>query len=301
MGGWLSAVGSALGSSGMSIVNDFSGGWALNSSKESLNKNITKTNLKYQKQYDLWTQAQDKAYEKWYQNYIYDLQNNEYYDLAKKYAENTASWAVKGLKDAGLNPILAAIDGNLSSNLGNAHPASSSGTHSGKSIHGASVSTGGVHSANLAAFSQIRNSAKQMDINEAQSKADLEVKDAQADNLRADAASKSMGNSEWGKNLASVGMLLDSVGLKKPLKELASKATDWLIEQLGTKSESNSGKGLSRSEMLEDRAPDMYDALRSLLESGRRADRASLDRELDRLSREWKKRDKFKNPLILVR
>lgn len=247
--GWLSSVGSALSSGGLNIIGDVSGGWSTNSSKESLNKNVTKTNLKYQKQYDLWTQQQDKSYEKWYQNFIYDLQNEEYYNLAKKYATNSAKWAVQGLKDAGLNPILAAIDGNLSSSMGNAQPASSSGTHSGKSIHGASVSSGGKGAGNLTALSQISQSAKQvenmekqMDINKEQSAADLQVKSAQAENLKADADSKALGNSDWGRNLASVGMVLDSVGLKKPLKELGSHAADWMIRQMGTKQEPSTGK-----------------------------------------------------------
>ncbi len=241
-GSILSGIGSAAGAGGLSLVQDVSGGWSTNSAKESLNKNITKTNLKYQKEYDVWTQEQDKAYEKWYQNFLYDLQSNEYYQLARQYATNTASWAVEGLKKAGLNPVLASLDSNLSSNLGNAQPGSSSGSHSGKSVHGASVGAGGGHAANLTALAQIKNSAKQMEINQQQSKADLEVKDAQAESLRADAASKAVGNSDWGRNLASVGMLLDSVGMKKPIKELGTKAADWLIRQMGTKSEPSTGK-----------------------------------------------------------
>lgn len=303
--GWgsiLSAVGSAALSGGSGLVSDVSGGWAGNSAKESLNKNITKTNLKYQKQYDLWTQEQDKAYEKWYQQYMYNLQSNEYYQLARSYAENTASWAVNGLKKAGLNPVLASIDSNLSSNLGNAQPAASSGSHSGKSVHGANVSTGGRgQGVNLAALSQIENSAKQMDINKEQSKADLEVKEAQAENLRADAASKSVGSSEWGKNLASVGMLLDSVGLKKPLKELASKATDWMINQLGTKAQPNSAQGLSREEMVMQDAPDFWDAMESVLNRGEPASKKSVLEELEKLRKDYKRKNFQKDPLLFVR
>lgn len=113
--------------------------WLTNSSRESLNKNITKTDLKYQKEYDKWTQEQDKAYEQWWQNYLYGLQNNEYFNLAKKYATNTASWAVQGLKKAGLNPILAAIDGNLSSNMGSAGPQQSGHKVGSGSVHGGSA------------------------------------------------------------------------------------------------------------------------------------------------------------------
>lgn len=97
--------------------------WITNTARESLNKNVTKSNLKTQKSYDEWTMMQDRSQEKWMQDLYYSLQNNEYYNLARKYGENTASWAVNGLKRAGLNPILAAGNYNMSSNLGNASPA----------------------------------------------------------------------------------------------------------------------------------------------------------------------------------
>lgn len=120
---WWSSALSSMG--GSFSLDDATLGWANNQSNRSLNKAINKTNLKLQKQYDLWTQEQDKAYEKWYQDYMYSLQNNEYYKLAQKYATNTAKWAVQGLKAAGLNPILAAQNPNMSSNLGDARPSGS--------------------------------------------------------------------------------------------------------------------------------------------------------------------------------
>lgn len=236
-------------SQGISDTSNFLGAWTGNSAKESLNKNITRTNLKYQKAYDLWTQEQDKKYEEWYQNYIYGLQSNEYFNLAKKYGENTAKWAVTGLKNAGLNPILAA-GGGFNSNIGDASPSSSSGAHSAHSVRGASVGAGSINSpvsgASMTALQQIRSSAKQMQIADVQSEADLRVKDAQAASLQADADSKSLGQSEFGKNLASVGMLLDSVGLKKPLKMLANRAADWMVEQLGSVTKPTTGKAWER-------------------------------------------------------
>lgn len=120
---WWSSALSSMG--GSFSLDDATLGWANNQSNRSLNKAINKTNLKLQKQYDLWTQEQDKAYEQWYQDYLYSLQNNEYYKLAQKYATNTAKWAVQGLKAAGLNPILAAQNPNMSSNLGDASPSGS--------------------------------------------------------------------------------------------------------------------------------------------------------------------------------
>lgn len=303
-GSFLSSVGSAVGAGGLSLITDITGGWSNNSAKESLNKNITKTNLKYQKQYDLWTQEQDKAYEKWYQNFIYDLQNNEYYDLAHNYGVNTAKWAVEGLKNAGLNPILASIDGNLSSNLGNAQPAASSGTHSGRSIHGASVSSGGGRTANLSALQQIQNSAKQMEINKQQSEADLKVKDAQAANLQADAASKSMGNTDWGRNLASVGMVLDSVGLKKPLKELGTKAADWMIRQMGTRQEPVTGK---QSVVPSDRVDTVVESsargnvLPSLTPSQSRDLQKSLERSAKRNTKRYSEHIGNNNGVLFLR
>ncbi len=60
-------------------------------------------------------------------DYYYD--ENQYYNLAKRYAENSAQWNVQGLRNAGLNPILAATDGNFASTYG-------SGSSSSGSAHG---------------------------------------------------------------------------------------------------------------------------------------------------------------------
>ena len=206
--------------------------WLGNTAKESLNKNVTRTNLKFQKEYDLWTQEQDKKYNQWWQGYLYDLQNNEYYNLSKKYATNTAKWAVDGLRNAGLNPILAAGNYNMSSNLGNAGPSTTPLSSTAKgSVHGAAVSAGGGSSGpvNLAALSQIQSTA-----------ANTERTEAETENLKADTSLKQLGGTEFGKNLVAVGTMLDELGLKKPLLDLAKKAASWMSNNLGIASEGGS-------------------------------------------------------------
>lgn len=166
-----------------SVLSPFSSqatSWLNNTARESLNKNITKSNLKVQKSYDLWTQEQDKAYEKWFQEYLYGLQNNEYFNLAKKYATNTASWAVQGLKKAGLNPVLAAIDGNLSSSMGDANPQASGHRTGGGSVpHGGAPSALAGHT-NIASSLQASSAAKLSSEQAKNAKLDNEVRSASA-------------------------------------------------------------------------------------------------------------------------
>lgn len=236
---FLATVGSSLLSGGIgagsSAASGLFGSWIGNSSKESLNKNITKTNLKYQKEYDLWTQEQDKAYNQWWQNYLYDLQNNEYYKLSQKYATNTAKWAVDGLRRAGLNPILAAQNPNMSSNLGDARPSLSPVSSTAKgAVRGASISGGSVSTpVNLAALSQIGATASQNERNA-----------AETDNIKADTEIKKFGGGEIGSSLFAVSNFLKSMGLdeplknmrdqfKKPLQNMVNKATNWMTQQLG--------------------------------------------------------------------
>ena len=191
---FLAGLGSSVASGALDLIGNVAGSWATNSAKESLNKNITKTNLKYQKEYDTWTQAQDKAYEEWWQNYLYDLQNNQYYNLARKYAENTASWAVTGLKKAGLNPILAGIDSNLSSSMGSANPQQSGHKVGGGSVRGAAIGSGspkldlGIVSRNMQAQSAARQAESQADINEIQKDVDSATKDAKISTAKSDAS-----------------------------------------------------------------------------------------------------------------
>ncbi len=243
----LSSLGSALGSAAIGIGGNAVGGlfnsWLGNSAKESLNKNISKTNFKIQQKYDLWTQDQDKAYNKWWQEYLYQLQNNQYYDLSKKYATSTAKWAVEGLKNAGLNPILAAGNYNMSSNLGNAGPSLSPSASTGKgAVRGAAVSGGGsAGPVNLAALSQIEATAK-----------GNERTEAETDNIKADTDLKKMGGTEFGRNLIAVGSLLDELGLKKPLKQMAISASKWMMNNLGIASE---GGATAKQQIQHERHP----------------------------------------------
>lgn len=237
------ALGSALLGGVSNAGSSALGSWLGNTSRESLNKNITKTNFKIQKKYDEWTQEQDKAYNKWWQNYLYQLQNNEYYELSKKYATNTAKWAVDGLKNAGLNPILAAGNYNMSSNLGNASPASNPSASTGKgSVRGPAVSSGGsAGPVNLAAMSQIAATAK-----------NNERTEAETDNIKADTDLKKMGGTEFGRNLIAVGSLLDELGLKKPLKDMAVSASKWMMNNLGIASD---GGATSKQQIQHERHP----------------------------------------------
>lgn len=209
------ALGASGASGGMNLLGDVAGSWATNSAKESLNKNITQTNYKIQKKYDLWTIEQDKAYEQWWQNYLYNLQNNEYYQLAKKYATNTASWAVEGLKRAGLNPILAGIDSNLSSSTGDAQPQQSGHKVSSGSVRGASVSGGhnlshGINLANaIQSFSASDQARSQAEINKAQATVQRETLPSQiasakfeADKLRQESSNLAVSNEQIQANTA---------------------------------------------------------------------------------------------------
>ena len=232
------AAGSALASSAAQNGGNIASVWGTNSARESLNKNIGKTNLKLQKEYDLWTMQQDAAYERWYQDLMYKLQANEYYDLARKYGENTASWAVEGLKKAGLNPVLAAIDGNLSSSLGNAGPQGSAGRHAKGSIPSASApGAPSIGQVRLSAMQDLANSAKQG-----------ALMDAQKANIDADTKNK-QANEGLSGSFAAVANVLENAGLKEPLKKLAREGANWIQRKLGTDSSPSTGKGISDSDV----------------------------------------------------
>ena len=78
---------------------------------------------------DVGTQFATKAYDQ----YLWKKNLRDYaklqYSYAQKYSENGPSWNVKGLRDAGLNPILAVSNGvNLGANVPNFSSSSPSGT-----------------------------------------------------------------------------------------------------------------------------------------------------------------------------
>lgn len=272
------AVGSMLAQQGAQSSGSVLNSWATNSARESLNKNITKTNLKIQKEYDKWTQAQDMAYnkewEQWYQNYLYGIQNKEYFDLSKKYATNTASWAVQGLRKAGLNPILAAIDGNLSSNMGNAGPQSSpSGRHSKGSIPSGSVPSAVASSPfRLSAMQDLINSAKQGELMDAQ-KSNIEQ---QTTNLKA--------NEGLSGSFGALFNALNKVGLKDDMQSLAKEGVKWLKRKLGIDASQSTAKNVPPESIgISDADLDKHLGKQPTEDEVRSSARKRLELEKDRL------------------
>lgn len=89
--------------------------YSLNASKELLQEESTINKKDYQ----------------WQKNLDYTYDSSHYYDLARRYAENSSKWQVTGLRNAGLNPILAATDGNFASTYGQGASSGSMGHASG--------------------------------------------------------------------------------------------------------------------------------------------------------------------------
>lgn len=131
----------------------------------------------------------------------YEYDSNQYYNLSRRYAENSAKWQMQGLKNAGINPMLAAINGNI----GTFGPGSSSGSMpsvsgtSGNSdvagnlssILGSSNSKANSTTTNAlrdslvsSAKSDAQNKEAQIDV----TKATARQIDAQTDNMRANTA-----------------------------------------------------------------------------------------------------------------
>lgn len=68
----------------------------------------------------------DQAYNEWYKQLEYDW--------SQRYAENSAKWNVTGLKAAGLNPLLAASNGNFASTYGSSSPVTASRSGGGSAL-----------------------------------------------------------------------------------------------------------------------------------------------------------------------
>lgn len=147
---------------------------------------------------------------KWYQNADYEQSKllSEYeYDLSRRYAENSAKWTVTGLRNAGLNPILAATNGNLSSTYGSgvqsATPSSSSSGIKPLSTHTYTGATGSgvdvidsalkwANALNAETDKDIKQETKDSLVSSAKSDAatkaaQVDIADATADKIRADA------------------------------------------------------------------------------------------------------------------
>lgn len=110
-----------LGSIGASLIN--------RSSAKSATKYAAQQEWKYyQKQREL-----DYGYDS-NQYFNLDKRYADFeYQLARRYAQNSAAWQVAGLRNAGLNPILAASDGNFRGTFGNG-VSRSSGSGGGSAV-----------------------------------------------------------------------------------------------------------------------------------------------------------------------
>ena len=101
------------------------------------------------------------------------------YKYAEKYAKNSPSWTVEGLRNANLNPILAATDGAFSSPT---VPSVSTPSFSGGGSSGDSILDG------LNTLSNLQTADKQRDLMSAQAaltKADAELAEARIDTEQA--------------------------------------------------------------------------------------------------------------------
>lgn len=244
--------GSALAGIGGNAAGNVLGAWSTNSARESLNKNIISTNLKQQLKYERKSMQLDAAYQKWYQDMMYKLQANEYFDLAQRYGTNTASWAVEGLKKAGLNPVLAALDSNLSSSLGNAGPVSGGSRSSGAGVHGNAPSAGGSMAAlRLGALQDVVNSGKQGSQIDAQTELLTSQKrktDAETENI--------IKNEGLSGSFGAIANVLENTGLKTPLKKLARTGAEWLMRKLGEDDDGST----AHAEAIKARADKVYDS-----------------------------------------
>lgn len=101
--------------------------FAVKSGLGALNRSWSTKAAKGATKRDLQNQA---LHENWYVRNIYPQYQEADYDMARRYAENSAQWEVQGLRNAGLNPILAATHGLGGAGVGYSAP---SGSPSGSS------------------------------------------------------------------------------------------------------------------------------------------------------------------------
>lgn len=121
------------------------------------------------------------------------------YDLAQAYAENSASWQVQGLRNANLNPILAATGGNISGSFGAPSTVASSSVSGGSMPRNAITPAKADINMDLSAALQMLSSAKLLDsqANAVKEKTDAEVGLLKAQTLKATADSKVATATEW--------------------------------------------------------------------------------------------------------
>lgn len=117
-------------------------------------------------------------------DYAYDA--NQYFNLNRRYAENSALWQTTGLRAAGLNPILAATSGSFAN----------APTISGSTAGQVDTSSGNSPSIDInegirdfASAKQAKSAATLADVEAKNAKqlvnADLDIKQAQAEQIRA--------------------------------------------------------------------------------------------------------------------
>lgn len=129
----------------------------------------------------------DKAYNEWFKQLEYDW--------SKRYAENSSKWQVEGLKAAGLNPLLAASNGNFASTYGNSSPVTAKRSSGGSAIGNSADMHGNLDMAGSAAH--IADALKKTTVMDAEAKSArasanvaASTQEANINSAKADAALK---------------------------------------------------------------------------------------------------------------
>lgn len=177
-----------LGSIGASLIN--------RSSAKSATKYAAQQEWKYyQKQREL-----DYAYDS-NQYFNLDKRYADFeYELARRYAQNSAAWQVAGLRNAGLNPILAASDGNFRGTFGNGVSRSSgSGGGSAVSVEPYKVDFENVGSAALQGMNYAANYANTEQNTETQESQE-NLNNTSAEKVKADTAKTMVETANSAKN-----------------------------------------------------------------------------------------------------
>lgn len=191
----IGAAGSVLGSVGSGVGSSLLGSY-LGRKNADYSANLSFSQYKKQRMFDA---MYNQTYEIPTQKDLTLWNNNVEYDLARRYAVNSASWQVQGLRNANLNPILAATGGNISGSFG------SPSAVAGSSVSSGSMPTVGVDAAkadvkmDLSAALQMLSSAKLLDTqaDAVREKTDAEVGLIKAQTLKATADSKAASAMEW--------------------------------------------------------------------------------------------------------
>lgn len=200
-------------------------------------------------------------------NYQYSkLYNQQNYALAQRYAENSAKWAVTGLRNANLNPVLAA-GGGFNANMGQAGVSADTGIATpslNSNPAGADVISA---LRGLASTKQTESSAKQMD-----SQAELNEKSeslveanaaksaAEADSIKVKTDAEALntlqnvlrqGDKSW------LGTLFKTTAGETPVAKSALDSIDRIVTHLGSRFGS-SAKDTSSSARVYEKVREQY-------------------------------------------